>query len=109
METLDLPTDRRGTPVQATHPEFRAFDGGTFECRAIICAEKTGGFSVYALRLPGVVSQGATEEEAIANITEAFGLAIESYRELQMPIPWTNERSPDIPEEGKVVWTLVTV
>ena len=36
-----------------------------------------GGFTVYAPSLPGCVSEGNTEEEAIRNIKEAIELYLE--------------------------------
>ena len=39
---------------------------------AIACPEDEGGFSVFAVHYPGVISQGETLEEAEANIAEAF-------------------------------------
>jgi predicted RNase H-like HicB family nuclease len=51
------------------------------EFAAIACPEEEdGGFSVFALHYPGVVSQGETIEEAQANIAEAFLAILESSR-----------------------------
>lgn len=50
--------------------------------------ESSGGWSVSIPLLPGVVSQGDTREEAIANISEAFRGAAESYLESDGEIPW---------------------
>lgn len=36
-----------------------------------------GGFSVYVPALPGCISEGDTEEEAMANIREAIELYLE--------------------------------
>jgi predicted RNase H-like HicB family nuclease len=35
----------------------------------------------------GVVSQGATRDEAIANVREAMTLAVEDFRDLGEPLP----------------------
>ncbi len=48
------------------------------EFEAVLCPEGEGGFSVFALNYPGVISQGETEEEAEANIAEAFLALLES-------------------------------
>ena len=45
---------------------------------AALVPEDDGGFSVFALNYPGVVSQGDTVEEATANIAEAFQAMRES-------------------------------
>ena len=36
-----------------------------------------GGFTVYAPSLPGCISEGETEEEALANIREAIELYVQ--------------------------------
>lgn len=43
-----------------------------YSCQVWIYSEDCGGFSAELIALPGVVSQGETEEEAIANLREAF-------------------------------------
>jgi predicted RNase H-like HicB family nuclease len=47
---------------------------------AIACPEEEGGFSIFALNYPGVVSQGETLDEAKANIAEAFLAVLEARR-----------------------------
>lgn len=88
--------------------EFTHFDGNTFECRAVICPEAEGGFSAFALRLPGVVSQGETISEALENIREAFRGAIVAYREQKMEIPW-EDVEVDAPKDSVTKWILVNV
>ena len=79
-----------------------------YECRSVICPEGTGGFSAHALRLPGVVSEGETLEEAIRNITEAFRGAIAAYKELGKAIPWEDVQV-DRPNGWTERWILVNV
>jgi predicted RNase H-like HicB family nuclease len=77
-----------------------------YECRAVLCPEAEGGYSVHALNLPGVVSQGETFREALANIAEAFRAAVSYYLETHGTIPWSPvdvERSQDSQER----WILV--
>jgi predicted RNase H-like HicB family nuclease len=51
------------------------------EFLAIACPEEEdGGFSVFALNYPGVISQGETLEEARSNIAEAFLAVLEARR-----------------------------
>jgi predicted RNase H-like HicB family nuclease len=74
-------------------------DGKPYECLVYICPDETGGFFAYAANLPGVVSQGETEEETIESIKEAFRGAIATYRESGEIIPWTSEVDP-LPEKA---------
>ncbi len=39
-----------------------------------------GGYTVYVPELPGCISQGETEKEALENIKEAMGLYLEELR-----------------------------
>lgn len=61
--------------------------GSTYTC-AVRIAQEAGVFSVYAPRLPGTASQGATLEEAIENIKEALLGVIQIHEESGNPIPW---------------------
>ena len=80
----------------------------TFECRVLLCPEKGGGFSAHALRLPGVVSQGETVDDALCNIADAFQGAVQTYLENGGAIPWKDAR---IARKNGCVegWILVNV
>jgi len=45
--------------------------------RVVLEASEEGGFTVYVPSLPGCISEGQTEEEALANIKEAVELYLE--------------------------------
>jgi len=45
--------------------------------KVVLEAAEEGGFTVYAPSLPGCISEGETEEEALANIKEAIELYLE--------------------------------
>ena len=80
----------------------------TFECRVLLCPEKGGGFSAHALRLPGVVSQGETVDEALENIADAFQGALQTYLDEGGSVPWKDNsitRTKDCFER----WILVNV
>ena len=61
-----------------------------FECRVGLIREDDGTFSVYAINLPGISSQGETEQEAIANITDALYGALSEYKK-DGHIPWDED------------------
>ncbi|MDZ7616015.1 MAG: type II toxin-antitoxin system HicB family antitoxin [Patescibacteria group bacterium] len=72
----------------------------------ILYPEPGGGFSAIAARLPGVVSEGETEIEAIDNIVEAFQGAVAFYLDERGVIPWTDvavERTEGCKERWIVV------
>jgi len=46
-----------------------------------ILEKEEGGYSVQCLELPGAISQGETQEDALANIKEAIGLVLEVINE----------------------------
>jgi len=45
--------------------------------RVVLEASDEGGYTVYAPSLPGCISEGETEAEALANIKEAIELYLE--------------------------------
>ena len=53
-----------------------------------------GGFTVYVPALPGCISEGNTEKEALENIREAIELYLEDTEKRRMP----SERSPIVKE-----------
>jgi predicted RNase H-like HicB family nuclease len=75
-------------------PTQNQVEPGTTEVRVYLVPEEDGGYSVWLPSLPGVASQGETEEEALKHIEEAFRGAAEVYREEGRPIPWTDEPEP---------------
>ena len=80
----------------------------TYRCEVHLHPEEAGGLSAVAAKLLGVASQGRTEAEALANITEAIEAAIEAYSETGSPIPWM--ASPRQPADGSLVrWVFPRV
>jgi predicted RNase H-like HicB family nuclease len=87
-------------------PGWRKPERKAYRCQVFLLPEDDGGFSVCAATLPGVASQGKTEEEALANITKAFEGVFAAYAERGEPIPWLPE--PRERERGaKVRWVVV--
>lgn len=102
MKVIDIP--QRESPTKSLVWEKPG--PRVYECRAVLCPEADGGYSAHALNLPGVVSQGETLREALANIAEAFRAAVSYYLESHVAIPWGQvdvERSQNSQER----WILV--
>ena len=78
------------------------------ECRAVIVPDEDGGYCAFARRLPGVVSQGDTVDEAFTNVCEAFAATLETYRELKMEIPW-EQIALDHGKTSQERWAMVHV
>lgn len=57
------------------------------EFDVILEPEASGGYSVYVPSLPGCFSQGETVEDALAGITEAIQLYLETLAEQGNPLP----------------------
>lgn len=51
------------------------------ELKIVLEKQEEGGYTAYVPALPGCISQGETEEEAIENIKEAIALYLESGKE----------------------------
>ncbi len=106
METLV--EDRRASPadfVKCTWEELER----TYRCEVILCPEEEGGYSVLLKRLPGVVSQGETEAEALANIAEAFRGAVQMYLQDAHGIPWQDIDDSGFPKDSVTRWIVVDV
>ncbi|MBX9789794.1 MAG: type II toxin-antitoxin system HicB family antitoxin [Pirellulales bacterium] len=87
MSTAD---DRANQPVQpAVSGVPPTYVGDqSYRCNVRLCPEEDGGYAAYALNLPGAVSQGDSEAEALANIREACSGVIKAYLERDGKIPW---------------------
>ncbi len=79
---------------------WEEFSGGLYRCQVYLYPEDDGRFSAIAASLPGVASQGRTEADALANVTEALEGAIADYKESGQSIPWADPVAP--PEENAI-------
>lgn len=74
--------------------------GEAYSCRILVYPLAEGGFSAYCLRLPEVACHGATAEEAIDNVVDAFRQTVLRYRTAgqRVPtVPWDEVQVPDLP------------
>ncbi len=113
MTPIEMIDSRRGARVHEFlgKPDWHSESSrSTYECRALLYLESVGGYSAIAKRLPGVASQGETEEEALANLKEAFAGAVAMYLEDSVEIPWTDEGLHiEQTDTAKERWILVDV
>lgn len=103
--------DRRGgsAPIVFSKEGWRSFESGkAYRCRVLVNEEDDGGFSVFALRLPGTISQGDTFDEAIANIRDALAGSIRTYMEMGRTVPW-KDVDVDDRKNSEERWILVNV
>ena len=77
----------------------------TFSCRAMICKDEDGGFFAYATRLPGVVGEGDTFNDAVESVKVGFESVLAGYLS-SGEIPWQDEV---IHEQGILVSLSITV
>lgn len=103
-----LQFDDGGNPVaEAPIGEVRIHwerpGGNSYGAEVRLVPDESGGFTVHVPELPGVVSEGETEQEALSNIREALAAAIESYRESGDKIPWQEPADT----EGLSRWVIV--
>ena len=87
--------------------ESPTIQGKAYRCQVYLLPEpEEGGFSIIAATLPGVASQGDSEEEALANIKDAFEAVLAAYNDSGQEIPWLP--TPRDPELGSVIrWVIV--
>jgi predicted RNase H-like HicB family nuclease len=53
--------------------------------KVVLEVSEEGGFTVYVPSLPGCISEGDTEEDALANIREAIELYLEDIEDEDIP------------------------
>ncbi len=80
-------------------------DAKPYRIEILTIKEKEGGYSTIALNLSGAGSCGENKDESIANARNAVKDALETYKELGLPIPWA-EVTPDklVCGERRVIW-----
>ena len=61
--------------------------GATMKYRVLVEVDEDGVFVAEVPSLPGCVSQGASQDEALTNVREAISLYIESLEERGEPVP----------------------
>ena len=99
---------RESGEAAITQVDWVSTNGRVYECRVMLVPENAGGYSAHAMQLPGVVSEGESEEEALANIRDAFCTAIQVYLEEGQPIPW-HEVAIEKPQGAHERWIAVDV
>jgi predicted RNase H-like HicB family nuclease len=108
MNKIAAPIIGRGAIFRAVvNPQtFRwiTHERGTYRCAVTLLPEEEGGFSAVSANLPGVASQGETEDETMENFREALMGSLASYKAHNEPIPW---KKPEIPEGVRTVWIVV--
>jgi predicted RNase H-like HicB family nuclease len=55
--------------------------------KVVLEPQEEGGYTVFVPLLPGCVSEGETDEEAMTNVKEAIGLYLESLRTRKLSLP----------------------
>lgn len=75
------------------------------EFTAAICHDEDGGYSVFAMHYPGVISQGDTVDEAKANIAEAFMAMLEACRKRGRGMEYADAIA--VPPDSQVAWITV--
>ena len=68
--------------------------------------DETGMIVAECPAIPGCVSQGATEAEALANIREAIAACLEARAEAGMPIPQHRALAPGTLRSLMRAWGL---
>lgn len=75
--------------------------GQAYRCQVFLYSREDGVYLAVAAALPGVAGVGATEAEALADITRAFKRIIPMYTRDGGKIPWLD--TPVGPEPGGTV------
>jgi predicted RNase H-like HicB family nuclease len=84
------------------HTDISELGESIMSVQAILRSGQHGGFWVEVPSLPGCIARGRTRDEAMENVYEAVGRAVEAYRAQGRPVPWQPEPS-QLPADGEVI------
>ncbi len=99
------PIAKEALPAFARRWEW-VFPEREFRKEVRLRRESEGGYSVYVPDLPGAVTEGETESEALENIKDALQALIDSYRDAGQEVPWRTEL-PEETESEIIRWVVV--
>ncbi|MCH7721615.1 MAG: type II toxin-antitoxin system HicB family antitoxin [Planctomycetes bacterium] len=71
----------------------------------VLSPQVEGGYTVTSPLLPELVTEGDTAEEALANVRDAVHAVIETYHDLNKPLPSTVQ----LPDGDATVWLETVV
>src|SRR5438046_2445876 len=78
---------------------WSVYTGGVYRCQVFLSKQDDGGFLAVVAPLADVTARGATESEALANVTAALVNAIPTRR-TSAGVPWTE---PPMPQPDALV------
>lgn len=64
-----------------------AAETGVYRLPLVLAPQPEGGYTVTSPALPGLVTEGDSVREALANLEDALAATIELYDELGKPLP----------------------
>jgi predicted RNase H-like HicB family nuclease len=103
----------RGSRAEIVTPiiddgEWTEHEGDLYRFHVVLTPSEDGGYTVTVPRLPGAISEGETESEALDNIREALKGLLAAYKASGEPIPW---RQPEVatPPDGVARTVFVNV
>ena len=98
MTTILSPLENTASNIDHIAVEWKPPESpAPHEFVAILCPEDEGGFSVFAERYPGIISQGDNRDEAEANIAEAFLAMLEAKRKHGEGLEFSHEPMLEVP------------
>jgi antitoxin HicB len=81
-------------PIQSYEPQEPNHMAASYSYSVILEPQEGGGFTVLVPALPEVVTEGDTEQEALANVEEAIRAILEYRREQGLTPP--SDAHPEI-------------
>jgi predicted RNase H-like HicB family nuclease len=106
MSELAVIPNAECRPVEGiVKPVWKKLTPPRHEFAAAICPDEDGGFSVFAVQYPGVISQGDTPDEAKANIAEAFMAMLQACRKQERPMEYAD--AIEVPANCEKAWITI--
>ncbi|HKI34206.1 MAG TPA: hypothetical protein VKA46_20305 [Gemmataceae bacterium] len=95
-----------GGVIPAAEGEWQEYRGNAYRCQLYLLPKDGGGYLATAATLPNIAEGGATEQEAVANITRSLVAVLSAWKQSGVPIPW-HAAAEEAPVGAKAKWVII--
>lgn len=94
-----------GITTPAAEGDWKVYHGDAYRCQIHLAPRTGGGYAAVAATLPGIAGEGATEQEAMANVAQSLATTITGWKQSGATIPWGEAAKS--PAGAMTKWVIV--